>query len=70
MDDCELDLVGLPARIENVGAGDGCDRAGGTGDALVNDGEPVAVGVGTEVLVPEGVVAAALTTGVGFDKVG
>jgi hypothetical protein len=25
MDDCEFDRVGLPGRIENVGAGDGCD---------------------------------------------
>lgn len=49
IDDCELDRVGLPGRTEKVGAGDGCEGGCKIGDALVRDGEAVAVGVGSGV---------------------
>ena len=49
MDDCELLRVGLPGRTLNVGAGEGCDGGGMTGDAFISEGEAVAVGVGTGV---------------------
>jgi hypothetical protein len=54
IDDCEFDLVGLPGRMIN-GAGDGCDRIKGTGDAFVSEGDSLAVGVGAGVE-PEDVV--------------
>jgi hypothetical protein len=46
IDDWELDRAGLPGRIVKVGAGDGWDGAAMTGDALVSEGDAVAVGVG------------------------
>lgn len=49
IDDCEFDRVGLPGRMVKVGAGDGCDGGAMIGEALVSDGEAVAVGVGTGV---------------------
>jgi len=48
IDDCELDLAGLPGRMMN-GAGEGCEGGTGTGDAFINEGDAVAVGVGTGV---------------------
>jgi hypothetical protein len=43
--------VGLVGRIEKVvGAGDGWDGGAMMGDALVSDGDAVAVGVGRGVL--------------------
>jgi hypothetical protein len=57
IEDWEFDLVGLPGRTENVGAGDGCEGGGMTGETFVNDGDVVAVGVGMGVLlVDEGAV--------------
>lgn len=49
MEDCELDRVGLPGLMVKVGAGDGCDGGGMIGEALVREGDAVAVGVGTGV---------------------
>ena len=48
IDDCELDLAGLPGRMIK-GAGEGCEGGTGTGDTLVNEGDAVAVGVGSGV---------------------
>lgn len=45
IDDCELDLAGLPGRRMN-GAGEGWDGGTGIGDAFVSEGDAVAVGVG------------------------
>lgn len=60
-EDCEFDLVGLPGRKENVGAGEGCEGGGTTGETFIiagetfaNDGEAVAVGVGAGVLLVGG----------------
>jgi hypothetical protein len=39
--------------MENVGAGEGCEGGGMIGEAFVNDGEAVAVGVGTGVLLDD-----------------
>jgi hypothetical protein len=50
IEDWEFDLVGLPGRTENVGAGEG---GGMTGEAFVNDGDVVVVGVGTGVLLDD-----------------
>lgn len=50
MEDWEFDRAGLPGRIENVGAGEGCEGGAMTGDAFVSDGDAVAVGVGKGVL--------------------
>ena len=70
IDDCEFDLAGLPGRMENKGAGDGCDRGGATGDAFVREGEAAAVGVGKGVLLLEEALEADIGTGVGFERVG
>ena len=70
IDDCEFDRAGLPGRTENSGAGDGWDGDGAAGDALVRDGEAVAVGVGRGVLLFDEVLDADSGTGVGFDSVG
>ena len=69
-DDCEFDLAGLPGRMENNGAGDGFESGGGTGDALVNAGEAVAVGVGSGVLLFDEAPEVDMGTGAGFDRVG
>lgn len=64
IEDCELDLVGLPCRKEN-GAGDACEVGMMTGEALVKEGDAVAVGVGMGVVLAE-VVGSAIdveTTG-------
>lgn len=53
IEDWEFDLVGLPGRTENVGAGDGCEGGRAIGDAFVNEGDEVAVGVGTGVLLED-----------------
>jgi hypothetical protein len=53
IEDCEFDLVGLPGRTENVGAGDGCEGGGMIGEVFINDGEAVAVGVGTGVVLDD-----------------
>ena len=53
IEDWEFDLVGLPGRTVNVGAGDGCEGGGMTGEAFVNDGDVVVVGVGTGVLLDD-----------------
>lgn len=45
--------MGLPGRTENVGAGEGWESGGTIGEAFVNDGEEVAVGVGTGVLLDD-----------------
>ena len=55
IDDCEFDRVGLPGRMEKVGAGEGCDGGTMTGEAFVKDGEAVAMGVGSGVLPAEDV---------------
>jgi hypothetical protein len=57
MDDWELDRVGLPGRTMN-GAGEECDGGIGTGEAFVNEGDAVAVGVGTGVVPAEEVGSA------------
>lgn len=64
IDDCELDRVGLPCRNVN-GAGEGCEGGMMTGEALVSEGDAVAVGVGTGVVLAD-VVGSAMdveTTG-------
>ena len=55
IDDCEFDRVGLPGRMEKVGAGDGCDGGMIMGEAFVSEGEEVAIGVGKGVLPAEDV---------------
>jgi len=70
MDDWELDLAGLPGRTENVGAGEGLDGAGITGEAFISDGDAVVVGVGRGVVVAEGVDAGINVEIVGWLRVG
>jgi hypothetical protein len=55
IDDCEFDRVGLPGRTEKVGAGEGWDGGGMMGDAFVREGDAVAVGVGSGVLLADDV---------------
>ena len=45
--------MGLPGRTENVGAGDGCEGGGMTGEAFVNGGDVAVVGVGMGVLLDD-----------------
>ncbi len=60
IEDCEFDLAGLPGRTENIGAGEGCEGGGTTGvafakagETFANEGDTVAVGVGTGVLLED-----------------
>jgi len=64
IDDCELDRVGLPCRNVN-GAGEGCEGGTMTGEALVSEGDAVAVGVGTGV-----VLADAVDSGIDMETTG
>ena len=77
IEDWELDLAGLPGRTANIGAGEGCEGGGTTGvafanagETLANEGDTVAVGVGTGVLLEDEGVGADAVEIEGWCKVG